>query len=343
MIMIELLIRAKVRAMQDIGYAPVVAQTSLDGPLLSLDTTLAELTYIRRGHSPRHALLSAIAWREDLTPYLLDEAALAPVDVQARYDSITDSRSEYYLHTLAFFLLGHFRDPRGYHLLLDYFSSDSELAEELSGDLLGGYLPALLVSCYDGSNRRKLRLIIETTDFHPLFRSSCLKAYHGLALTGSCERAEVVALTRSLLLRAMAPDATCETFNTWLALAAAELQEPALQPEINALFDRGLVHIGNEVVGVVDKDDIARTYARRPQSIRAEILAESFFERMVDKICRWYWFQKPDPVRDPAERAIDAFDHDLPFVRAEPKVGRNDACPCGSGKKYKKCCMDRLQ
>lgn len=27
-----------------------------------------------------------------------------------------------------------------------------------------------------------------------------------------------------------------------------------------------------------------------------------------------------------------------PFVRPGPKVGRNDACPCGSGKKYKKCC-----
>ena len=24
--------------------------------------------------------------------------------------------------------------------------------------------------------------------------------------------------------------------------------------------------------------------------------------------------------------------------REEPKVGRNDPCPCGSGKKYKKCC-----
>jgi len=24
-------------------------------------------------------------------------------------------------------------------------------------------------------------------------------------------------------------------------------------------------------------------------------------------------------------------------VRAVPKVGRNDPCPCGSGKKYKKC------
>ncbi len=26
------------------------------------------------------------------------------------------------------------------------------------------------------------------------------------------------------------------------------------------------------------------------------------------------------------------------FVRDQPKVGRNDPCPCGSGKKYKKCC-----
>ena len=27
------------------------------------------------------------------------------------------------------------------------------------------------------------------------------------------------------------------------------------------------------------------------------------------------------------------------YVRAGPKVGRNDPCPCGSGKKYKKCCL----
>ena len=26
-----------------------------------------------------------------------------------------------------------------------------------------------------------------------------------------------------------------------------------------------------------------------------------------------------------------------PFVRAQPKVGRNEPCPCGSGKKYKQC------
>ncbi len=29
--------------------------------------------------------------------------------------------------------------------------------------------------------------------------------------------------------------------------------------------------------------------------------------------------------------------HDEPFVREGRKVGRNEACPCGSGKKFKQC------
>jgi uncharacterized protein len=29
------------------------------------------------------------------------------------------------------------------------------------------------------------------------------------------------------------------------------------------------------------------------------------------------------------------------FVRSQPKTGRNEPCPCGSGKKYKQCCMTR--
>ena len=49
----------------------------------------------------------------------------------------------------------------------------------------------------------------------------------------------------------------------------------------------------------------------------------------------------------PAARAIHAYwlarrmppDAEVnTYVRPEPKVGRNDPCPCGSGKKYKKCC-----
>ena len=30
------------------------------------------------------------------------------------------------------------------------------------------------------------------------------------------------------------------------------------------------------------------------------------------------------------------------FARSAPQVGRNDPCPCGSGKKYKKCCGARM-
>lgn len=48
-------------------------------------------------------------------------------------------------------------------------------------------------------------------------------------------------------------------------------------------------------------------------------------------------------LRAVMDKYIDLSDDDLapalePIVREEPKVGRNDPCPCGSGKKYKKCC-----
>jgi len=41
--------------------------------------------------------------------------------------------------------------------------------------------------------------------------------------------------------------------------------------------------------------------------------------------------------RDQMEQALEKAVRQ-PQTRAQPKVGRNDPCPCGSGKKYKKCC-----
>ncbi len=32
-----------------------------------------------------------------------------------------------------------------------------------------------------------------------------------------------------------------------------------------------------------------------------------------------------------------------PLVRPGARIGRNDPCPCGSGRKYKKCCLGRLE
>jgi SWIM/SEC-C metal-binding protein len=46
---------------------------------------------------------------------------------------------------------------------------------------------------------------------------------------------------------------------------------------------------------------------------------------------------KPEDVSD-MDRALRPPE---PVVAA-PKVGRNDPCPCGSGKKFKKCCAEAL-
>ena len=40
----------------------------------------------------------------------------------------------------------------------------------------------------------------------------------------------------------------------------------------------------------------------------------------------------PPPVHNSAQ---------VPYRREQPKVGRNETCPCGSGLKYKRCCLDK--
>ena len=43
---------------------------------------------------------------------------------------------------------------------------------------------------------------------------------------------------------------------------------------------------------------------------------------------RWYFSDGKTPGKQP-------------FLRSEAKIGRNDPCSCGSGKKYKRCCGNR--
>ena len=53
-------------------------------------------------------------------------------------------------------------------------------------------------------------------------------------------------------------------------------------------------------------------------------------------------------IYPPTQVIVEAFDAAIdgrrpgerlgPVVREQPKVGRNEPCPCGSGKKFKKCC-----
>jgi hypothetical protein len=87
--------------------------------------------------------------------------------------------------------------------------------------------------------------------------------------------------------------------------------------------------------------------------------AERIHRRMMAAFPRFRRLMESTPPEEAKEEAddetsdpVELDDHPPPlppdlddnpqvtgtFRRAEPKVGRNDPCPCGSGKKYKKCC-----
>lgn len=55
---------------------------------------------------------------------------------------------------------------------------------------------------------------------------------------------------------------------------------------------------------------------------------------------RWYFVDGESHVHEEGKGHQDhaPAEPKAPVVRASPKVGRNDPCSCGSGKKFKKCC-----
>jgi hypothetical protein len=58
------------------------------------------------------------------------------------------------------------------------------------------------------------------------------------------------------------------------------------------------------------------------------------------RIPAWEDVFEYDPIRPAAFPPEPPYERIEP-IKAPPKVGRNDPCPCGSGKKYKKCCLNK--
>jgi preprotein translocase subunit SecA len=67
----------------------------------------------------------------------------------------------------------------------------------------------------------------------------------------------------------------------------------------------------------LDKQGVLETLRYRHREMKKDG-GESHMKRIIEAA---------DKLRKPETRRL-----------AEPKIGRNDPCPCGSGKKYKKCC-----
>jgi preprotein translocase subunit SecA len=91
------------------------------------------------------------------------------------------------------------------------------------------------------------------------------------------------------------------------------------------MFTALLHNINNEVVGILSK-----------VQVRAEADVEAVEQKRRESAPAMQ-FQHDEASALPDEGHVPEGEAAQPFVRDERKVGRNEPCPCGSGKKYKHC------
>jgi len=117
-----------------------------------------------------------------------------------------------------------------------------------------------------------------------------------------------------------------------IGLRAYGQRDPLIEYKSEAfkLFDALMVNI---------KSEICHNIFRSASSLMA-------FEQFLHNLPQTTVHETAAPFQDPASLAessnvVTEANEELAKaqpVRAVPRVGRNDVCPCGSGKKYKKCC-----
>ena len=110
-----------------------------------------------------------------------------------------------------------------------------------------------------------------------------------------------------------------------IGLRAYGQKDPVVQYRIEGfdMFDQMVLDIKTDVVKLLmhvrkKEENIQRTEAARITGMSLENSAISNLDGTI-----------APKTSSPQNQTV---------VNNEPKVGRNDQCPCGSGKKYKQCC-----
>ena len=291
------------------------------------------------GTFPEAAFRAALEQKDDITPLLLqalEEVAADPVAAAKRKD--------WMLPTFAIYLLAQFRERRAFPLLMRISAAPGETTCDLFGDTVSSGLCQVLASIYDG-DPAPLKALVVNPQANEFARAAALDTLLVLEATGQMPRDEVVEYLRGLLRGGMPPDESYA--NTALVMAAGHLPAPELLPEIRAAFEAGWVDTSVVHLEHIEED------LRRPAT---QITDTSSGEKRLidDAIAEVEWWacfhpeDQPEPLEDEAENlepraqpppvAYQPPEPRKPFI-APDKVGRNDPCPCGSGKKYKKCCL----
>ena len=128
----------------------------------------------------------------------------------------------------------------------------------------------------------------------------------------------------------------------WDTLAAESV---GLYPEevaehIMAAYAEGLVD-----PGFMNPRDVDRALKKGKDVVLLEFAKHTrgYIENTVDEMKYWACFGQPkrpsNVLMSPAPAQVRPVPPGFSKPSPQARVGRNDPCPCGSGKKYKKCCL----
>ncbi len=110
------------------------------------------------------------------------------------------------------------------------------------------------------------------------------------------------------------------------------------------VYQREAFDMFEEMVYRIKSDAVEKLFAVEIE--REEVVEDLMYLPMADEraISLGRGQMMPQPMAQPAgefappPEASGGADKPVTYRRAGKKIGRNDPCPCGSGKKYKKCC-----
>ena len=284
------------------------------------------------GKFAQAAVEAAVVRKEEITPELLrilEETADRAVQL--------DAEGDYMAHLYAMFLLAQFRETRAYSLVVRFASLPGELLDSLCGDFITENLGQVLASVC-GGELVGIQSLIENEATDEWVRGAALSSLVTLVAAGQKNRDEIVsyfaALFRGKLVRKWS-----HVWDTLISYSSHLYSEEVLD-DIKQAYEDGLVD-----PGFIDLDDIKRDMAMGKDRILAR-LADNPHRRLVDDTVAemgwWACFREGSRNGANSPARISARQPKLgpasQIIRAEPKIGRNERCPCGSGKKFKKCC-----
>ncbi len=278
----------------------------------------------------------------------IEESAPALHAVLARAaDGETLSEDEATLLFRGLYILGGARDTRACRPLLRLLHRPVRELDYLLGDAVTEGLPRIAAGVFDGDAEALFDLIVDRSIDH-FIRDSLLRAATFLTWKGLIERERMQRFLTVFYEERLAADDD-EAWIGWLdAIALLGLRE--LAPLVRSAWNEGRVP-----AGVLERDDFEQDLVeaeREPDNVeRFHKLGLGYIEDVVEALGwsdqvedadQYELFDEEDPFGE------DLFKEDLfrdsptePVRNPMRGVGRNDPCPCGSGRKAKKCCLAR--